>query len=53
MPDRQKSIPPDLDTAPVTEALRRELYDAVVRVAFPKEPLPDEIRQTSPRTMDS
>ncbi|HWN41361.1 MAG TPA: hypothetical protein VNW71_04035 [Thermoanaerobaculia bacterium] len=46
MRDRPQSIPPDLDDAPVTEALRRELYDAVVRVAFPKHPDPDEIAPT-------
>jgi hypothetical protein len=34
MPEHKQSIPPDLDTAPVTEALRRRLYDAAVQLAF-------------------
>ncbi|HWM91417.1 MAG TPA: hypothetical protein VN493_11690 [Thermoanaerobaculia bacterium] len=42
MPDSPQSIPPDLDHAPVTEALRRVLYDAVVQLAFPEHPDPDE-----------
>ena len=46
MPDLTKSTFPDLDRAPVTEALRRELYDAVVRVAFPALPDLDEIVPT-------
>lgn len=42
MPSLPHSIP-DLEDAAPTEALRRQLYDAVVRVAFPKDPDPDEI----------
>ena len=34
MPTLPDSIPADLDTAPVTEALRRRLYDAAVELAF-------------------
>jgi hypothetical protein len=45
MPSLPHSIP-DLEDAAPTEALRRELYDAVVRVAFPKRPDPDEIAPT-------
>ena len=33
---------PDLDQAPYSEALRRALYDAVVRIQFPAEPEPEE-----------
>jgi hypothetical protein len=46
MPSLPHSIPADLDHADVTEALRRVLYDAVVRVAFPGRPDPDEIAPT-------
>ena len=46
MPDLPYRTLPDLDRAPVTEALRRELYDAVVRLAFPEVPDPEEIAPT-------
>ena len=45
MPSLPHSIP-DLEGEPPTEALRRVLYDAVVRVAFPQHPDPDEIAPT-------
>jgi hypothetical protein len=47
MPDRRKSIPPSLpppiDLTKITEATRRQLYDAVVAVHFTMTP--EEIRE--------
>jgi hypothetical protein len=51
MPGLSDSIPADLDHAPVTEALRRLLYDAAAQLAFvpdPKANGPEELPGYSP-----